>query len=688
MFDKLLIANRGEIACRVAHTARRLGLRTVAVHSDADAGARHVTAADEAVRVGGAAAAGGYLDVEAIVAAAVRTGADAVHPGYGFLSENAGFAEACLAAGVTFVGPPPEAMRAMAAKHTAKSLMEAAGVPVAPGYHGDDQSEETLLAAAREIGFPVLVKASAGGGGRGMRIVEAEEGFAAALDGARREAAAGFGDDRVLIERYLANSRHVEVQVFGDVHGNVIHLFERECSLQRRHQKVIEEAPAPGMTAGMRSALGEAAVSAARAVGYVGAGTVEFLVDGAADTGAIDPGASRFCFMEMNTRLQVEHPVTEMVTGLDLVEWQLVVAAGNPLPLAQGDVPCAGHAIEARVCAEDPARGFLPAPGRLVRLRLPEEGPHVRVDAGVAAGDDVTPHYDPLIAKLVVWDDDRAKAVRRLSRALAGLHVVGPVTNRDFLLGIARHRAFADAALDTGFIDRHLAELVPGTAPATDGTLALAALAVLAGRRADAVARSRNSRDRCSPWGRGDGWRLNGPAVAEIVFVDPGRERDGGRVTVTATARPPSGGLPAFDVDLPGGPAVAAGELEEGERLRADLDGVRTVVSAYRSEDEIWIVDGDGYVRRLRLDNPAAAAEVAEYVDPVVAAPLPGRVCALLAGRGDRVAKGAGLAVIEAMKMEHTILAPADGIVGTVHVAAGDLVEEGATLLDFESDGG
>ena len=678
MFDKLLIANRGEIACRVARTARRLGLRTVAVHSGADAGARHVAAADEAVRVGGAAAAGGYLDVEAIVAAAVRTGAGAVHPGYGFLSENAGFAEACLAAGVTFVGPPPEAMRVMAAKHAAKSLMEAAGVPVTPGYHGDDQSEEALLAAAREIGFPVLVKASAGGGGRGMRIVEAEEGFAAALDGARREAASGFGDDRVLIERYLANARHVEVQVFGDAHGNVIHLFERECSLQRRHQKVIEEAPAPGMTAGMRSALGEAAVSAARAVGYVGAGTVEFLVD----------GASRFHFMEMNTRLQVEHPVTEMVTGLDLVEWQLVVAAGNPLPLAQDDVPLAGHAIEARVCAEDPARGFLPAPGRLVRLRLPEEGPHVRVDAGVAAGDDVTPHYDPLIAKLVVWDGDRAKAVRRLSRALAGLHVVGPVTNRDFLLRIARHRAFADAALDTGFIDRRLAELAPGTAPATDGTLALAALAVLAGRRADAVARSRDSSDRCSPWGRGDGWRLNGPAVAEIVFVDPGRARDGGRVTVTATARPPSGGLPAFDMDLPGGPAVAAGELEEGERLRADVDGVRTVVSAYRSGDGLWIVDGDGRTHRLSLEDPAAVMAAVDDVDPVVAAPLPGKVCAVLAGRGDRVAKGAGLAVIEAMKMEHTILAPADGVVGAVHVAAGDLVEEGATLLDFESDGG
>ncbi len=684
MFDKLLIANRGEIACRVARTARRLGLRTVAVYSDADVGARHAMAADEAVHIGAAAAAESYLDIEAIVAAAIRTGTDAVHPGYGFLSENAEFAEACLAAGVTFVGPPPSAMRAMAAKHAAKSVMEAAGVPVAPGYHGDDQSEETLLAAAREVGFPVLFKASAGGGGRGMRIVEAEDGFAKALDGARREAASAFGDDRVLIERYLAGARHIEVQVFGDAHGNVIHLFERECSLQRRHQKVIEEAPAPGMTVEMRSAMGEAAVNAARAIGYVGAGTVEFLVDGAAD-----PDAPRFYFMEMNTRLQVEHPVTEMVTGLDLVEWQLAVAAGNPLPLAPDDVPLAGHAIEARIYAEDPARGFLPSPGRLSRLRLPEEGPHVRVDAGVAAGDDVTPYYDPLIAKLVVWDDDRAKAVRRLSRALAELHVVGPVTNRDFLLGIANHREFANAALDTGFIDRHLADLIPEAGPATDRTLALATLAVLAGRRAEAAERGRNSKDRHSPWGRGDGWRLNGPAAQEIVFVDPGRERDGGRVTVTVTAaaRPRSGGLPAFDMDLPGGPAVVAGELEEGERLRADLDGIRTVVSVYRSGDGLWIVDDDGRMHRLSFEDPAAAIAAVDGVDPTVAAPLPGKIGAILARRGDRVAKGAGLAVIEAMKMEHTIAAPADGIVGAIHFDVGDLVEEGATLLEFEVRG-
>ncbi len=677
MFDKLLIANRGEIACRVARTARRLGIRTVAVYSDADAGAQHVAAADEAVHIGGAPAAESYLDVGAIVAAALRTGADAVHPGYGFLSENAGFAEACSAAGVVFVGPPPGAMRAMAAKHAAKSLMEAAGIPVVPGYHGDDRSEDGLLAAAREIGFPVLVKASAGGGGHGMRLVEAEDGFAGALDEARREAVAGFGDDRVIVERYLTRPRHVEVQIFGDARGNVVHLFERECSLQRRHQKIVEEAPAPGMTAGTRSAMGEAAVTAARAIGYVGAGTVEFLVDGEA---GLD--ATGFYFMEMNTRLQVEHPVTELVTGLDLVEWQLRVAAGEPLPAAQDDIALAGHAIEARVYAEDPARGFLPSPGRLSRLRLPDEGPHVRIDAGVAAGDTVTPHYDPLIAKLAVWDGDRAGAVRRLSRALAEFHVIGLPTNRDFLLRVANHPEFRNASLDTGFVDRYLADLVPEAGPASDRTLALAALAVLGARAAGRAEDARNSADPHSPWGRSDGWRLNLPAVEEVVFVDPGRGRDGGRVALTV--RPRAGGASAYRMDLPGGPVAAAGDLEEGGRLHAILDGVRIAASVYRSGDELWVVDDDGRTHRLSFEDPAAAAAGADDAGLDIAAPLPGRIGGLLVREGDRVRKGTGLVTVEAMKMEHTVVAPADGVVGTVHVRAGDLVEEGARLLDFE----
>ena len=681
MFNKLLIANRGEIACRIARTAHRLGLRTVAVYSDADVGAQHVMMADEAVRIGGVAAAESYLKSEAIVAAAVRTGADAVHPGYGFLSENAEFAEACFAAGVTFVGPPPQAIRAMAVKHTAKSIMEEVGVPVVPGYHGDDQSEEGLLGAAREIGFPVLIKACAGGGGRGMRIVEAEDDFVRALAGAKREATSGFGDDRVLVERYLTNARHIEVQVFGDTHGNVIHLFERECSLQRRHQKVIEEAPAPGMTVEMRSAMGQVAVDVARAIDYVGAGTVEFIVDGKAGL-----SASSFYFMEMNTRLQVEHPVTELVTGLDLVEWQLGVAAGDPLPLTQNDVFLAGHAIEARIYAENPAKRFLPSPGRLSHLRLPDEGPHIRVDAGVVAGDSITPYYDPLIAKVIVWDDDRAKAVRRLSGALTGLHVIGLVTNRDFLLRIANHREFGNAALDTGFIDRYLADLVPKAGPASDKTLALAALAVLADRNAEEADSDWNSTDRYSPWRRCDGWRLNGPAIEEIVFLDSGRQQDGGRVSLTV--RPRARGISAYEMDLPDGPVVAAGDLEEGRLLHANLDGVRIVVSMYRSADELWVVDDDGHTHRLSLEDPTAAIAAADYVDLTVAAPLPGRVSGILAGQGDRVRKGAGLAVIEAMKMEHTIVAPADGVVGTIHFDVGDLVEEGVKLLDFEGHDG
>ena len=428
MFAKLLIANRGEIACRVIGTARRLGIATVAVHSEADAEARHVAMADEAYLIGPPAPAESYLKIETIIEVARRSGAEAIHPGYGFLSENADFAEACAAAGVTFVGPPAEAIRAMGSKSEAKALMAAAGVPVVPGYHEAGQDPAALAAAAAEIGFPVLIKASAGGGGKGMRMVESAAGFDEALSGAQREAKAAFGDDRVLIEKYLTAPRHIELQVFADSHGNCVHLFERDCSLQRRHQKVVEEAPAPGLDAAQRARMGEAAVSAARAIGYRGAGTVEFIAqDGA------------FYFMEMNTRLQVEHPVTEMVTGLDLVEWQLAVAAGAPLPLSQDELRLDGHAFEARLYAEDPARGFLPAIGRLTHLRFPEAGDHLRVETGVRQGDEVSVHYDPMIAKLVVWDRDRDAALRRLAGALAETRVAGLATNLGLLLAIARH---------------------------------------------------------------------------------------------------------------------------------------------------------------------------------------------------------------------------------------------------------
>ncbi|HAD24656.1 MAG TPA: hypothetical protein DCF61_02850, partial [Alphaproteobacteria bacterium] len=481
MFSKLLIANRGEIACRVIRTARDLGIRTVAVFSDADAGAMHVALADEAVHIGPAPAAESYLDQQAILAAAARSGAVAIHPGYGFLSENAEFAEACAASGITFVGPPADAMRSMGAKDAAKRLMEAAGVPVVPGYHGEAQDPGLLGREAEQIGYPVLIKAVAGGGGRGMRRVDSADEFQTALAAAQREAKAAFGDDRVLVERYLAKPRHIEIQIFADSHGNVVHLFERDCTIQRRHQKVIEEAPAPGMPPAMRERMGEAAVRAAKAVGYVGAGTVEFIAD--AEGGLSEDG---FFFIEMNTRLQVEHPVTEMITGLDLVEWQLRVAAGDPLPLQQAALTITGHALEARLYAENPAGGkFLPSTGQLRQLRLPAgDVGHVRVDTGVRPGDAVSMFYDPMIAKLIVHGADRDQARYRLRAALEAVRVAGPVTNAGFLRAIVDHPAFAAADLDTGFIDRHLEALLPQSGAASDDKLlALAATGVLCARK-------------------------------------------------------------------------------------------------------------------------------------------------------------------------------------------------------------
>src|SRR5574343_258757 len=440
MFTKILIANRGEIACRVIKTARRLGIKTVAVYSEADAGARHVRLADEAVLIGPAAARESYLVIEKIIAAAKQTGAEAIHPGYGFLSENEAFCHACDAAGIVFIGPPVSAIRAMGSKSEAKKLMEKAGVPLTPGYHGDNQAPAFLNLQADAIGYPVLIKAAAGGGGKGMRLVEKSGDFLEALASCKREAASSFGSDHVLVEKYLTRPRHIEIPVFGDTHGNYVYLFERDCSVQRRHQKVLEEAPAPGMTPERRAAMGQAAVDAARAVGYVGAGTVEFIAN--------QDGS--FYFMEMNTRLQVEHPGTEMITGQDLVEWQLRVAAGEPLPLNQEQLSIHGHALEARIYAEDPAKGFLPAPGRLVHLAPPEESAHVRVDTGVEEGDAISPHYDPMIAKLIVWDVNRDRALARMLQALADYRVVGVANNIEFLSRLTACPAFANADLATG----------------------------------------------------------------------------------------------------------------------------------------------------------------------------------------------------------------------------------------------
>ena len=675
MFSKLLIANRGEIACRVIRTARDLGIRTVAVFSDADAGAMHVALADEAVHIGPAPAAESYLDQQAILAAAARSGAVAIHPGYGFLSENAEFAEACAASGITFVGPPADAMRAMGAKDAAKRLMEAAGVPVVPGYHGEAQDPGLLGREAERIGYPVLIKAVAGGGGRGMRRVDSADEFQTALAAAQREAKAAFGDDRVLVERYLAKPRHIEIQIFADSHGNVVHLFERDCTIQRRHQKVIEEAPAPGMPPAMRERMGEAAVRAAKAVGYVGAGTVEFIAD--AEGGLSEDG---FFFIEMNTRLQVEHPVTEMITGLDLVEWQLRVAAGDPLPLQQAALTITGHALEARLYAENPAGGkFLPSTGQLRQLRLPAgDVGHVRVDTGVRPGDAVSMFYDPMIAKLIVHGADRDQARYRLRAALEAVRVAGPVTNAGFLRAIVDHPAFAAADLDTGFIDRHLEALLPQSGAASDDMLlALAATGVLCARKSSARKQADASGDPYSPWDATSGWRLNGIGRETLGFLLAGTLREVGVVHAPGGMRLV---LPSCE-DAHG--VHVSGTLDDGE-LVAEIDGQRLTAGFDVSEGRVTVMlAGDAFV--IELHDPMQAAELEEGGAGDVTAPMPGKLVSVRIAKGDSVRKGDPLAVLEAMKMEHTLIAPADGVIAAVHYAQGDQVEEGVTIIAFEA---
>ncbi|MGU3419760.1 acetyl/propionyl/methylcrotonyl-CoA carboxylase subunit alpha [Methylobacterium sp. D54C] len=668
MFGKILIANRGEIACRVIATARRLGIGTVAVYSEADAGARHTRMADEAWPIGPAPARESYLVAERILDVARRAGAEAIHPGYGFLSENADFAGACAGAGLVFVGPPPAAIRAMGSKAEAKALMERAGVPLVPGYHGAAQDVPVLKEAAARIGYPVLIKASAGGGGKGMRVVEAAAAFEAALTGAQREARASFGDDRVLIEAYLTRPRHIEIQVFADSHGNTVSLFERDCSIQRRHQKVIEEAPAPGMDPVRRARMGEAAVAAARAVGYVGAGTVEFIAEG-----------ETFYFMEMNTRLQVEHPVTEMVTGLDLVEWQLRVAAGERLPLGAPDLALRGHAIEARVYAEDPARDFLPAVGTLAHLRQPPEVPgRVRVETGIVQGDRITPDYDPMIAKLVVWGEDRAAAIRQLAAALAAYEVVGVTTNLDLLRAVAGHPAYRAADLDTGFIARHADDLLALLATgAVDPTLwAAAALTVLRDRRAAVAAQARASGDPWSPWADPDAWRMNGAGYQDLQF----RHGDAPPVTLRACPLPDG----SARLDLPGGTVLAAlAEDAEGEQLM--LDGVWRRLRAVRRGAELTVIVGGRNATLVHVDPLAPPRTEASGSDRVTA-PVPGRLTQLWVRPGDAVEKGAPLAVIEAMKMEITLRAPQAGTVAETRHAVDDMVEEGTEIVTFAAE--
>ena len=653
MFAKILIANRGEIACRVMRTARKLGMDCVAVHTEADRGALHVRLADEARHVPG------YLDIEAIIAAARDAGAQAIHPGYGFLSENEDFAAACKKAGVVFIGPSPEAIAAMGDKAAAKRLMEKAGVPLVPGYHGEAQDAAHLEKEAARIGYPVIIKPSAGGGGKGMRIVDDRKDFVASLEGARREAKAAFGDERVLVERYLSQPRHIEVQVFGDTRGNVVHLFERDCSVQRRHQKVLEEAPAPRF--GKRGEIGAAAIAAAKAIGYTGAGTVEFIAE----------QDGRFYFMEMNTRLQVEHPVTEMITGLDLVEWQLRVAAGEALPLLQDDIPLKGHAIEARIYAEDPRRDFLPATGRLVHLAFPEQNAQVRVDAGVEAGDEITPWYDPMIAKLIVHGADRAAALAALQGALSKVEIAGVATNVEFLRRVSASRAFTAAELDTGLIARSHGELFPAPEAPSAEVLAAAAYAELAAEEEAARDGARRSADPYSPWHGVDGWRLNEDSHHDFVFIDGAREH---AVRVRFLGQGLSIAIDGRDYALEGRRA--------GTALHLRLDGRAFRASAAR-EGGHWHVFCRGDARRLALKQ-YARGEDAQASAGLLTAPMPGRIVKVMAQAGAKVRKGEALLILEAMKMEHTITAPADGTVKELHYAAGEQVLEGAELVRLE----
>ncbi len=659
MFTKILIANRGEIACRVIRTCRRLGIRTVAVFSAADADAQHVRLADEAYPIGGPRPQESYLRGDAIIEVAKKSGAQAIHPGYGFLSENADFADAVEADGIVFIGPKAASMRKMGSKAGAKDLMQAAGVPVVPGYTGDDQSPQVLAREAARIGFPLMIKAAHGGGGKGMRIVHALQEFLPNLESCQREAKGAFGRDRVLLERYIQSPRHIEIQVFGDSQGNAIHLNERECSAQRRYQKVLEESPSTFLTPELRASMGAAAVQAAHAIDYANAGTVEFIVapDG------------NFYFMEINTRLQVEHPVTELVTGLDLVEWQLRIAAGEPLPLAQDAVRQSGHAIEVRLYAEDPEAGFLPGSGKLVHLRLPTPSQHVRVDSGVVEGDVVSIFYDPMIAKLIVWDEDRPRALARMREALAECDIEGPKSNIGFLERLVRHPSIVDGSIDTGYLDRHLGEFLPDAAAAEDA-LTAAAVAQLIAQESQARDAAAASSDPFSPWAIADGWRLGHAGKRLLAFLHRGEREE-----LIAHG---SGG--DYRIAHAGRVIEVAGARMADDVLSARFDGSGRRVRVVIHPQRIDVHDGD---RRLRLEPVSAfRRDPGDEIqgDGRVLAPMPGRVVMVKIKPGDAVVQGQELLVVEAMKMELALKAPRDGVIAEVRAAAGDFVEADAVL--------
>jgi len=666
VFKKILIANRGEIACRVARTCRELGILTVAVYSDADAGAAHVAACDQAVYIGASAPKESYLNQQILLEAAKATGAEAVHPGYGFLSENAGFAHACAQAGLVFIGAPAESIRAMGSKSAAKTLMMSAAVPLVPGYHGESQDPAFLKAEADRIGYPVIIKATAGGGGKGMRVVQDAQAFLGALESCQRESKASFGDDRVLVERYVSYPRHIEVQVFADKHGNCVYLFDRDCSVQRRHQKVLEEAPAPAVSSPMRQAMGQAAVDAALAVNYEGAGTVEFIVE-SDERG----NAQAFFFMEMNTRLQVEHPVTEMITGEDLVAWQIRVAAGHPLPKLQEELSVRGHAIEARVYAENPDNQFLPSIGTLHALHFPlADGERLRIDAGVRPGDAISPFYDPMIAKVIAWGEDRAQALARLARALEQTHVVGVKTNVQFLSRILACEAFVEPNLNTGLIEQNKDELFV-TSPEAPTTVYAALVAnQLTQERLwlQSIAREKDS-----PWLQTDSWSMQGHLPRTLTF----RVSDGDPVTVIVD--PTSSSLRL------GSETVVWSWSMSGASVDLRLDGHRGQASVYPDPHDASrcavFVDGRSY--DCVYVNPLEVS-VGQDSDPgALSAPMPGKVISILVKPGQSVQRNTPLLVMEAMKMEHTVMAPIDGVIDVIRFEVGEQVVEGAELLTF-----
>jgi 3-methylcrotonyl-CoA carboxylase alpha subunit len=670
MFDTVLIANRGEIACRVIRTCRRLGIRTVAVFSEADADAQHVRLADAAYPIGGPRPQDSYLRGDAILEVAKKSGAQAIHPGYGFLSENADFADAVEAAGLVFIGPRGASMRKMGSKAGAKELMQAANVPVVPGYTGADQSPDLLAREAARIGFPLMIKAAHGGGGKGMRIVRVLDEFLPALESCQREAKNAFGRDRVLLERYVTRPRHIEIQVFADTHGNTLHLNERECSAQRRYQKVLEESPSVLLTPELRKQMGDAAVAAAQAIDYVNAGTCEFIVESDEDG-----KPTGFYFMEINTRLQVEHPVTELVTGLDLVEWQLRVAAGDALPLTQEQIRQDGHAIEVRIYAEDPEAGFLPGSGKLERLRLPTPDAHVRIDSGVVAGDTVTIFYDPMIAKLIVHDADRASALARLRDALAECEIGGPKSNIEFLERLVRHPAIVGGTIDTAYLDRHLDEFMPPTA-VDRGLLLAAATAQLLAQEGAARQAAAASTDPTSPWAIADGWRLGHASKRDLAFLHRGE-----RLVLSAHG---SGG--EYRIEHDGAPHVISGARLDGDALSARIDGEGRRFTIDLDAQRTVAHDGQ---RRLRLEpvgvyrrDAGAAGDGGNRV----LAPMPGRVVVVKARAGDQVRAGEEVLVIEAMKMELSLKAPRDGRIGEVRAVAGDFVDADAVLVTLETE--